>query len=116
MSAQEIALEDELVEEFFKKRSQKVPALVMEPLEESFSLDLQQLPALPVLQETTAETPSETVMRKNFTLPRDKKPLPGEMPSIEVLRAQAKARREQKIAERVARYNTVSLPIINDIR
>jgi sec-independent protein translocase protein TatC len=123
MTAEQMALDDELVSEFFKSRSRKLPALAVQPVSDSFSLDLDELQDISVVPAFQAENTVEaaepavqTILHKNISLPRDAKPLPGQMPSIEQLRAEAQAKRAQQIAERVARYNTASLRIINDIR
>lgn len=61
-------------------------------------------------------TPIQVVMHRAIGVPLDKKPRPGQV-DIAQLRAEARARRQQQIAERVALYNhTTRLRIINDIR
>ncbi len=61
-------------------------------------------------------TPIHIVKGQRTGIPLHAKPLPGAV-NIERLRAEAKAQREQKIAERVARYNhPTSFRLINDIR
>jgi sec-independent protein translocase protein TatC len=112
MTAQEAAMDDELVDEFFKSRPRELPALQLSPIEDSFNVafeDLQEISVVPAFQ-------TGTVLHRNISLPRDAKPLPGQMPNIEQLRVAAREKRDQEIAERVARYNTVGLKIINDIR
>lgn len=98
LTAKEMALDEALVTEFFMSRSQKIPALALEPIEESHT------------------KPIEAILHKTNTLPRDAKPLPQDVVDIAQLRAEARAKREQQIAERVALYNNSSLRIINDIR
>jgi len=113
MTAEEIAMDDQQVVDFFNSRSQKVPALAIEPIEdEVFDLSVEELPTIPVLE---VETHQPTPILKKFNLPRDTKPLPGQIPNVAQLRADAQANRERQIAERVARYNTGPLRIINDI-
>ncbi|MDB5179622.1 MAG: tatC [Candidatus Saccharibacteria bacterium] len=99
LTAEEIALDDQLVTEFFASRSRK----------------LSELAPLPIA-EIVEPTPIQTVMHKNAGVPLHAKPLPGTV-NVEQLRAEAKARREQQIAERVALYNRSSpFKAINDIR
>ncbi len=130
MSEYEIAMDDELVDEFFKTSSQKLPTLPPAPIEDLFHLafeDLQDVSVTPTFQAATMRAPvvlsvdtltqhEETVLHRNISLLHDAKPLSRQMPSAEQLRARAQAKRDQQIAERVALYNTASLKIINDIR
>jgi sec-independent protein translocase protein TatC len=129
LTAEEIALDDQLVSEFFARRSRKLPALV--PMFVANATEIPELllehapvPAFAQVASPVAETipavirtPMQTVMHKNATIPLHVKPLPGQV-NVAQLRAEAKARRDQQIAERVAQYNhrTVSLRAINDIR
>ena len=104
LSAEEIAMDDQLVDDFFKTKSQKVPALAIEPIEESLpTFTIEELPTIAVIEEKP---------HKRVLLPRDAKPLPGQGVDIEQLRAAARAKKEQQIAERVALYNTGSLGTI----
>jgi sec-independent protein translocase protein TatC len=101
LGANDIALDDQLVADFLASQPQKLSDLAPIPMTEQVGDDL---------------TPIQTVMRRNITLPRHEKPLPGTV-NVERLHAEAKARRDQQIAERVAQYNrTSSLRVINDIR
>lgn len=129
LSAEEIALDDQLVDEFFASRTHKLPELTPAPIVESsdllgFTFELSPVSASaqtkkPVTQTGSfdALTPIQTVMHKNAHTLQDMKPSRGHV-DAEKLRAEAKARREQQIAERVALYNrtTSSLRPINDIR
>jgi len=64
----------------------------------------------------TLSAPSLSTVRHNTgAAPLHVKPRPGQI-SVEVLRAEARAKREKEIAERVAAYNNPSLKIINDIQ
>jgi sec-independent protein translocase protein TatC len=131
LTAEEIALDDQLVTEFFASRTRKLPELTLAPIAESHEiselfLELAPVPAFAQVEaktaamerttETVEPTPIQTVMHKNANVHLDIKPLPGQV-NIEQLRAEAKARREQQIAQRVAMYNrTNPLRAINDIR
>lgn len=129
LSAEEIALDDQIITDFFANRSRKLPALAPSPIADSndipeLFLEHAPVPAFAqvevpsVIEMPTAEpTPIQAVMHKNANVPLDAKPLPGRV-NVEQLRADAKARREQQIAERVALYNRTSssLRAINDIR
>lgn len=97
LTAEEIALDDQLVTDFFANRSRKLPELKPLPIAEA------------------KESP-ESLLHRNIGTPLHKKPLPGAV-DVERLHAEAKARREQQIAERVALYNHASpFRAINDIR
>lgn len=128
LTAEEIALDDQLVTEFFESRSRKLPELRLAPIAESQDIPelfLEQAPVpafAQVEKAVSAEspkigtTPIQAVMHKNAGVPLHAKPLPGQV-NVEQLRAEAKARREQQIAERVALYNhPTSFKAINDIR
>jgi len=128
LTTEKIALDDQLVTEFFTGRSRKLPQLALAPIADSreipeLDLDIAPIPAFAQVEVPTvaampviAPTPIQTVMHKNTTIHLDPKPLPGQV-NIEQLRAEAKARREQQIAERVALYNRTSpFKAINDIR
>jgi len=127
LTAEEIAIDDQLVTEFFAGRSRKLPELALAPITESAEipelfLELAPVPAFaqvevqPEKVATTEPTPIQNVMHKNSAVPLDAKPLPGRV-NVEQLRAEAKARRDQQIAERVALYNHASpFKAINDIR
>lgn len=108
LTAQEIAMDDQLVDEFFKTKSQKLPALAVVPIKETIpTFTIEELPTIAVIEQ---EPVQEKIYRN--ILPRDAKPLPGQIVDIEQIRAAAKAKREQQIAERVALYNTGSLGTI----
>jgi sec-independent protein translocase protein TatC len=124
MSAEEIAIDDQLVAEFFTHRSQSIADLAPLPIIETkdvpeLLLDLESMTEGTLIEvvaeEAMAQTPIQTVMQRNIGVPLHVKPQPGQV-NIEQLRAEAKARREQQVAERVAQYNHGSLKIINDIR
>jgi sec-independent protein translocase protein TatC len=124
MSAEEIAIDDQLVAEFFTHRSQSIADLAPLPIIETkdvpeLLLDLESMTEGTLIEvvaeEAMAQTPIQTVMQRNIGVPLHVKPQPGQV-NIEQLRAEARARREQQVAERVAQYNHGSLKIINDIR
>jgi sec-independent protein translocase protein TatC len=127
LSEEEIALDTQLITEFFEGRSRRLPDLKLSPIADSedipeLFLEHAPVPAFaqveaPVSAAVVGETtPIQTVMHKNANLPLHTKPLPGQV-NIEQLRAEAKARRDQQIAERVALYNhSTSFKAINDIR
>ena len=126
LTAEEMAIDDQLVTEFFARKSQNVPELTIAPIPENVEmlellLNLQPTiegvsEAHSTVQEVAAPTPIQAVMNKNTGTPSHVKPLPGEV-TIEQLRAEMRARREQEIADRVARYNTAApFRAINDIR
>lgn len=126
-TAEEIAMDDQLVTEFFEGRRRKLPALELVAVDESedISESLLEHTLVPVFAQTepiqivepvTEAMPIQTVMHRNIGVPTHEKPRPGEV-NVEQLHAEAKARREQQIAARVARYNTTaSLRAINDVR
>jgi len=112
LTPEEMALDDQLVNEFFASKSQKVPALKPMPIAETADFSYLSLEPVPVKEVA----PMQSVMHRNMSLPHDHKPMPGEV-NIETLRAQIREKREQQIAQRVAMYNNAaSLRIINDIR
>jgi sec-independent protein translocase protein TatC len=128
LTAAEMAIDDQLVTEFFARKSQNVPELTIAPIAETIELPelvLDLPPVATVAAESTVEevvipTPIQTVMNKNMGTPLHVKPRPGEV-NIEQLRAEMRARREQEIADRVARYNNAAAfgtihRAINDIR
>jgi sec-independent protein translocase protein TatC len=124
MSAEEMAIDDQLVVEFFTRRSQNIADLAPLPISETkdvpeLLLDLESISEATLIagvaQDGMEQTPIQTVMQRNIGVPLHVKPRPGQV-NIEQLRAEAKARREQQVAERVAQYNHGSLKIINDIR
>jgi sec-independent protein translocase protein TatC len=99
LTAEEIALDDQLVAEFFAGPTRKLS-------------DLMPLPIVEIVEPT----PIQTVMHKNADVYLDMKPFSSRV-NVEQLRAEAKARRDQQIAERVALYNQTSpFKAINDIR
>ncbi len=138
LTPEEMALDDQLVSEFFAAKSERVHALkpapivetsdfaeffalepVVEPVKLSLFVDepIQQEEIIPVAVSNVRQaTPMQTVIHRNMSLPHDQKPKPGEV-NVEALRAQIREQREQEIAQRVALYNNAaSLKIINDIR
>lgn len=98
LTAEELATDEQLVTDFFADQPQS-------------GLEIVEIAA--VVDEVT--TPIQTVMSKNVGIPLHVKPLPGQV-NIAQLHADAKERRKQQIAQRVAQYNNASLKIINDIR
>ncbi|MBC7459521.1 twin-arginine translocase subunit TatC [Candidatus Saccharibacteria bacterium] len=84
-TAEEIALDDALVSDFFAAKAEHVP-----------ELQLQSIPD---------PTPIQSVMKQSSVPAMDVKP--SRPVDAEQLRAQARLRREQQIAERVALYNTL---------
>lgn len=127
-TAEEIALDDQLVAEFFATRNRKLSHLAPTPVADSAEIPTQLLEQAPVPAFAQVEmnpvvttspavvTPIQAVMHTNSVVPTHTKPLPGAV-NIDKLRAEAKARREQQIAERVALYNHATpLRAMNDIR
>lgn len=119
----EMALDDRLIGEFFASQSQTVPALAYEPLpssslEQDIMLDqivASTQPGAHTKLVQHASVKSTQVARTSSVAPRTVKPRPGQV-DVEQLRAEARARREQEIAARVAAYNSPAFKIINDIR
>ena len=88
ISAQEMAVDDGMVDEFFESHPRPTHTASVQP----------------------------QVHRVTTTLPRDTKPLPGVKPDVARLQAAAQAKRERAIADRVAQYNSRSVNIISDIQ
>lgn len=127
LTAEEIAIDDQLVSEFFARQSPHVPAMPdisSIPIGETFDVpealvalhSIAEAAQTTILSEESLHyTPIQAVMHKNMGVPLHSKPRPGEI-NVEQLRATARAQREQQIAQRVALYNHGPLKIINDIR
>lgn len=126
LTKEQIELDEQLVAEFFAKRSQKVPELTHREIADALEVPEEMLdfsPIKSVANTSQAASPTPVVEQvsvqptvpRNIGKPLHMKPLPGEV-KIAQLRAEAQALRDKQIAERVARYNTASLKIINDIR
>ena len=122
LSAEEMLLDDQLINEFFSHQSQKVPELAFDSVDETVDehayLELE--PAIRAKTdggdtEGASTSSAQPVVRNNAGAPTHVKPRPAAM-NAELLRAEARAKREQQIAERVALYNNASMKIINDIR
>ena len=94
-TAQEMALDDQIVSEFFASQSQKVAPLILAPIAD----------AQPIHMVTRKTVPAATDMR-----PR------RPVMDAEQLRAQARARRDQQVAERAAAFNGTTLRPFTDIR
>jgi hypothetical protein len=110
LTAEEIALDDQLVTDFFASHTRKLSEVAPLPIADSY-----EFPELS-FELSPDSTPIQTVMHKSAGIHLDMKPLPGRV-NVEQLHADAKARREQQIAERVALYNRSSpFKAINDIR
>jgi len=107
LTAKEMALDDELVTEFFTGRRHAITVPEVESIEDEASL--------PVEDILPQSVDKEVVPAITNSLPRDHKPLQRDVIDAEQLRAEARAKREQQIAERVALYNSSSFKIINDI-
>lgn len=90
MTQEELALDDQLIAEFFAEPSEKVEVLAPAPL-----------PA-----------PLQIVSFKNVAMEFQK----SRQASIDDLRQMIERDRAQAIADKVARYNTITLRPINDIR
>lgn len=102
---QEIILNDELVTDFFSKKSQVVPEILLVPIAES----------IPTSFFNTQSTFNSLVLQQSPTKQsRDVKP--GQAVDVEALHALARAQREEKIAQRIAMYNAPSFRIISDMR
>lgn len=93
-TAEEIALDDQLINEFFAARAQKLPELILAPIPD----------AKPI--QTVAHKPATPAMDMRVSRRVD----------AEKLSAEARARRDRQVAERAASYNAASFRIISDIR
>ncbi len=104
-TAQEIALDDELVTEFFSIKSDRLPEVSLVPIAEPDT----------VAFFDDGSTLEQIARPKPATIKsRDVKP--GLVVDVEALRAHERARREAQIAQRIAMYNAPSFRIISDMR
>jgi len=94
-TAQEMALDDQIVSEFFASQSQKVAPLALAPIADA--------------------QPIHLVTRKSVPAAMDMRPQRPVM-DAEQLRAQARARRDQQVAARAAAFNGTALRPFTDIR
>jgi len=93
-TAEEMALDDQLIDEFFAARAQKLPELILAPIPDGKSI------------QTVAHKPATPAMDIRVSRRVD----------AEKLRTEARARRDRQVAERAASYNAASFRIISDIR
>jgi len=93
-TAGEIALDDQLINEFFTSRAQKLPELILAPIPDA-------KPLQSVAHQITKPAMDVRISRRV---------------DAEKLRAEARAHRDRQVAERAASYNAASFRIISDIR
>ena len=104
-TVQEITLDDELVTDFFSKKSQVVPEIFLVPIAESIPSSF-----------FNTQPPVDGLALQKYPVKQSRDVKPGQAVDVKALHALARAQREEKIAQRIALYNSPSFRIISDMR